>query len=330
MKENCPKCNTQLQDCPGIGPFCPNRDCDVLDNIKNWDSPEWKTLATKLRKNTMSNRKYGWKKDKIDNRDYQFKMSSHYKVMVLPPSVDLRPNCPPVYDQGQLGSCTANSIAGAIQFIHKSLTPSRLFIYWNEREMEGTTSEDSGAEIRDGISTVVNTGIISEEELPYDISRFTVRPSEKCFQDAKTDKVSEYLRINQNENEIKQCLASGFPICFGIQVYESFEGDNAARTGNVPNPDLNKEQCLGGHAILIVGYNDNGRYFIVRNSWGPSWGVQGYCYIPYEYILNPDLASDFWTIRKETIMDSIIVATKKTENWFTSLWAKIKSVFQGA
>jgi len=223
-------------------------------------------------------------------------------LQALPSSADLRPHCPPVYDQGQLGSCTANAIAGALQFDeikeHKNglSTPSRLFIYYNERVIEGTVTSDSGAQLRDGVKTVAKQGICPEKVWPYDISKFAVKPPTLAYKDAAKDKATNYLRLSQAANQLKGCLASGYPFVFGFTVYESFESADVSKTGIVPMPSPN-EAVLGGHAVCAVGYDDAQQRFIVRNSWGTGWGMNGYCTMPYTYLLDPNLASDFWTVR---------------------------------
>jgi C1A family cysteine protease len=209
-----------------------------------------------------------------------------------------------VYDQGQLGSCTANAIGGAIEFDQRKqgtneFMPSRLFIYYNERVIEGTVSHDSGAQIRDGIKSVATLGAPSEADWPYDITNFAQQPPEAAFNDAKQDIVSSYARVAQLLIQMQGCLASGYPFVFGFTVYDSFESDAVAQTGTVPMPGPG-ENVLGGHAVVAVGYDDSKRVFIVRNSWGDGWGVKGYCFMPYEYLLTPTLSSDFWTIRSVT------------------------------
>jgi C1A family cysteine protease len=244
---------------------------------------------------------YGWIPDLPDQRDYLYSAPVHL-LKALPASFDLRPGCPPVYDQGQLGSCTANAIAGAIEFdqikqkLAQIFVPSRLFIYYNERAMEGTVNSDSGAMIRDGVQSVATQGGCPETEWPYIISQFTVKPPQQCYQDALAHKVTLYQRVTPTLSQLKGCLASGYPFVFGFTVYESFESDAVAQTGIVPMPQYG-EQVLGGHAVLACGYQDANQVFIVRNSWGDQWGDKGYCYMPYGYLTNPQLASDFWTIR---------------------------------
>jgi len=241
---------------------------------------------------------YGWRRSLPDRRDRKI---GHLELAALPKSIDLRFEMPPVYDQGELGSCTANAIAGAIehQYIKQKLdvvTPSRLFIYYNERALEGTVDSDSGAEIRDGIKTVVKYGDCPETEWPYDVSKFKDKPSAGCYVDAAKNVVEDYTNLGQNLVTLKSMLSKHYSIAFGITVYESFESEAVEETGIVPMPKPN-EECLGGHAVLIVGYDDYKNAFLVRNSWGSDWGVQGYFYLPYDYVLNPDLASDFWIIQ---------------------------------
>jgi C1A family cysteine protease len=244
---------------------------------------------------------YGWIPDIPDQRDFLYAVPREV-ASSLPPSMDLRTTCPAVYDQGQLGSCTANAIAAAIEFdrLKEQLTPdfipSRLFIYYNERAMEGTITSDSGAQIRDGIKSVASQGVCPETEWPYDIANFTEQPPAQCYHDALACKAVQYQSIIQDVNQLKGCLAAGYPFVCGITVYDSFESEEVAQSGQVPMPASN-EAVIGGHAIMAVGYDDSQLRFIMRNSWGTNWGLNGYFTIPYTYLTNANLASDFWTIR---------------------------------
>jgi C1A family cysteine protease len=244
--------------------------------------------------------RYGWTPDIPDQRDHLYAAPSRV-LATLPASADLRTGCPPVYDQGNLGSCTANAIGAAIEFdrMKQGMTdfmPSRLFIYWNERSIEGTIDSDSGAQLRDGIKCVNKLGACAEADWPYDSSKFRDRPPQSAFDSAKLDRAVGYQRLVQNLNQMRGCLADGFPFVFGFTVYESFEGPDVQRTGQVPMPASNEQQ-VGGHAVLAVGYDDASQRFLVRNSWGPGWGIAGYFTIPYTYVTQATLASDFWTIR---------------------------------
>ena len=165
--------------------------------------------------------------------------------------------------------------------------------------IEGTVSQDAGAQIRDGIKAVATLGAPPETDWAYDISKFAQRPPPQAYSDAKQDLVSAYARVVQDITQMRGCLAEGYPFVFGFTVYESFESASVAQTGVVPMPATG-EAVLGGHCVVAVGYDDTKRQFTIRNSWGTGWGLNGYCLMPYEYLINLRLASDFWTIRSVT------------------------------
>ncbi|MDD5687469.1 MAG: C1 family peptidase [Elusimicrobia bacterium] len=245
-------------------------------------------------------RKYGWIPDIPDNRDFLY--SRVMKVpKTLPVKVDLRKKCSSIEDQGQLGSCTANALVGNLEFLdvrdgNGYIDQSRLFIYYNERLLRDTVNEDSGAMLRDGIKSLVKWGSCSETTWPYKINNFTKKPSLKTYQSAKKHCITSYHRMNTID-EMKVCLADGFPFVFGFAVYESFQTQEVVRTGIANLPD-GKEHMLGGHAVVSVGYDEKLKRFIVRNSWGIEWGIKGYFTMPYQYLESRDLSDDFWTIRK--------------------------------
>jgi C1A family cysteine protease len=244
-------------------------------------------------------RKYLLKRDYPDLRDYVYRSQTIKSVGDLPKTVDLRNKMSPIVDQGQLGSCTANAIvSGLREYLlikaEKALVRlSRLFLYYEERKLEGTIAEDSGATLRDGMKVLAKIGVCPEEDCPYDVNKFTEAPSVKAYAEAGQYKISEYHRV-VNLDSLKVALSEGMPVVFGFEVYESFESEKVAKTGIVPQPKKN-ESILGGHAVLAVGYVEEGKSsgkLIVRNSWGQAWGDHGYCYMSYP-VFNT-LVMDMW------------------------------------
>jgi len=245
---------------------------------------------------------FGWKRDLYDPRDLVYKVSAPTAPRELPSMVDLRPQCPPVYNQGSLGSCTANAIGSAFQFEQMrqnkpNWIPSRLFIYYNERVMEGTINEDAGAMIRDGIKSIVSRGVCPETMWEYNENKYKQKPCSQCYDEALNNQILEYLRISPHTlHGVKEALADGFPVIFGFTIYESMMSDSVARTGIVSIPNMN-DRPVGGHAVKAVGYDDSNEWFIVKNSWGSAWGDNGYFYLPYWYITTLNAAADFWVIK---------------------------------
>ena len=242
---------------------------------------------------------YGWVPDIPDRRDFLY--SAIRPVIRRPKKVDLRQGCSEIEYQGKLGSCTAQALAGNLEFLDKKIDSeyvdvSRLFIYYNERLIEGTIGEDAGAAIRDGIKALATYGVCSAKKWPYDITKFKKKPLKVCYTEGLKNKISSYYRLNTLDDMLK-CLSSGYPFVFGFSVYESFETDYVAKTGIVSLPKIN-EKFLGGHAVCAVGYDKKTKMFIVRNSWGSGWGDKGYFYMPFEYLSNRNLSDDFWYIIK--------------------------------
>lgn len=251
----------------------------------------------------------GWKKQKPDERDRSYKLQLHTAYAAAPPRVDLRPICPAVEDQGDLGACTANMFAGLIEAneiasaradARKPVAPavevSRLFQYYATRLLGGTTKEDSGASIRDTIKAGARYGVLSEARWPYVTTKFTMKPPKACFAEALAHRVSSYHPVADGDiATMKSVLAQGKLVGFGFQVYASFLSAEVARTGKVPMPHPS-EMPQGGHAVALAGYDEARQAFLVRNSWGRDWGLNGYCWMPYAYVGKPDLATDFWVV----------------------------------
>jgi C1A family cysteine protease len=243
-------------------------------------------------------RKYAVVRDVHDHRDHLYKADAPIDV---PDLVDLRPGCSPIQNQDQLGCCTGFAIVGALEFDENKqreafVKLSELFVYFNERDFEGDINEDGGAQIRDGIKLIARLGVCQESLWPYNEERFRDRPSLEAFQDGLNHRAIAYKRVIVEQDQFEHALAAGYPIVMGITVFESFESDAVAANGLVPMPNIQTEECMGGHAVLAVGYDRKRRLVIVRNSWGPDWGDHGYFYLPYEFMFGSGLVSDAWTV----------------------------------
>lgn len=241
----------------------------------------------------------GWKPDLPDIRDHKYAATARKR---LPAAVDLRKtgHLPEVWDQGQIGSCTGHGVGALMSYIvHREtgqrFQPSRLFIYYCEREVEGTVDSDNGAAIRDGIKVVHQLGVPDESLWPYsdDAQRFKNKPDQAAYDAAKLEMALTYQRVDRTE--IKKALAADQPVVFGFSVYDSFQTREVAKTGVVPMPK-STEALEGGHCVLIVGYDNAKKAYLCRNSWGPTWGEQGHFWLPYEFITTAALSSDFWTV----------------------------------
>lgn len=262
-------------------------------------------------------RKFGWKRDLTDYRD--FKYSAHPDMqgpLSILQAVDLRSKMPPIDDQGQAGSCVANASVGNLEYLelidlvshfkgpevfdasqYEQL--SRMFVYANARIYDGDLDQDNGTQLRSAVMTLKQYGVCEESLWPYDLSQklFTA-PSTQAYEQGKQHLILTAHKIDNTQmSQMTQCLAQGYPFIFGITVYSSFMSNDVASTGIVPMP-VSNDSVEGGHALCCVGFDNETKQFIVRNSWGTNWGLQGYCMIPYSYLTNSELASDFWTIRK--------------------------------
>ena len=258
----------------------------------------------------------GWQRDQPDPRDFVFFVNPTLPA-VLPSRADLRPQCNfPVFDQGQLGSCTANVIASAMMFHRNkmrqlpSFIPSRLFIYFNSRVALNTANFDSGAQLRVALKTAAKLGACHEALWPYDAtspedenSPFTHDmkagqvPPPQAYLEAQNFQITRFQRVGRDLASLRGCLAEGFPFAFGITLFKSFwdAADQPLTTAAIPDLKLDDED--GRHAALAVGYDDDRQVFIVRNSWGAAVQDEGHFFLPYAYMLNPDLCADYWTIR---------------------------------
>lgn len=247
----------------------------------------------------MTTKGLGWIPSTPDQRDQVFAAVLPRVTMPKIANVPLS-HFPGVYDQGQLGSCTAQGTGAIFAFTLKQekfhvIKPSRLFIYYNARLMRGSEAYDSGASIRDAVKSLKTYGTCLEKTWPYKIDKFSVVPSPKLYAEGlkPENTVIQYQSVPQDLNAIKSAIIQKTPIVFGFTVYDSFYSNAWPKI--MPMPSL-REGVLGGHCTVIVGYNDDLQCVYVRNSWGTGWKDKGYFYMPYSYVLNPRLASDFWVI----------------------------------
>ena len=247
------------------------------------------------------------------------------KKLSSPGKADLRNWASPVEDQGVLGSCTAHAGAGIIEYYERKsfgrhIEASRLFLYKvtrNLMKMQG----DTGAYLRSTMGAMLLFGVPPEDYWPYTDSKdeFDKEPPAFCYAFAQSYQTLKYYRHdppgsprNDVLTRLKTYLAGGHPAMFGFTVYKSIR--EAGETGHIPVPSAN-EGIEGGHAVVAMGYDDsflirndfNGREtegaLLVRNSWGESWGEEGYGWLPYEYVLK-GLAEDFWSVLKKEWLDT--------------------------
>jgi len=250
---------------------------------------------------TVPTRYFGAHRDAPDSRDHAYSAPAAL-LKSLPNAVDLRPHCPPVYDQRPLQSCTANATAAAIEFermkhgLTPRFTPSRLFIYYNERKLLGTQDKDAGAPLREAIKVLARHGDCPEHHWPYDVTKVNAEPPQPCYREAVRYEDMSYARLPQDLSQMKACLASGSPFVLAIGIYSGSESPEAAQTNTMPTPKAG-ESFLGNHAVMAAGYDEAHERFLMRNSWGPKWGMQGHFWLPYAYAKDPKLAGDFWTLR---------------------------------
>ena len=239
----------------------------------------------------------GGKRDALDARDFAYDASEGNRGKA---HVDLRHLCGAVYDQLPLHSCSAHALVSLLEFVANAEQrtiepPSRLFLYYNERKLEGTLPADDGATLRSGLKTLASLGVCAEPLWPYDVTRVALEPTADCYSSAESMRAVRYFRIAQDIDRLRACLAEGYGFVFGIEAY--LEGFTAAsKSGVLPMPAPGGT-LVGGHALLAVGYDDANKTFEALNSLGSTFGDNGFLTLPYAYLTNPKLSYDFWTIR---------------------------------
>jgi hypothetical protein len=288
----------------------------------------------------------GRKPDKEDARDKLY-AAVHAAPVTIPVSVDLRSKLPPCFDQGQTSSCGANAGSGLMCFFNPSIPAfSRLQIYYGVRVVEGDVSQDDGVETRDVLAELQITGAAPEALWPFDLRQMFVQPTQNVYTAAEQYTVSSYSRL-VSEDDYLNCLAAGFPFILGFTVFESLDSDSVAKTGVLPLPYSGENQ-LGGHDVLVVGYDTNflnnpdflksglnpsqvsSRALLIRNSWGSSWGLNGYFWMSLEFSADPTNGGDAWTARstqpKETSMNTPVTGAKIDPDEITAVALAIKQV----
>ena len=268
-------------------------------------------------------KRFGWIPDSKDERDYKFQAVPTI-LEKLPEEASVEDLCPVVYNQGDSSSCVANASASAIISVHLKQglpqpDPSRMFIYYGAREIEGTTHEDAGCMNRNAIKTLAKFGVCSETDWPFIPRNYSIRPSIECYSNAKKDIIISYHRIDSIPEpnfilqNLKACIAEGYPFIFGIPIYENFPIQTSS--GIIPMP---KGREIGGHALFGIAYNDYTNSVRFLNSWD-GWGDGGYGELPYDYISK--YARDIWTIRSMEITPTVKELSGTTFlDWITILF----------
>lgn len=213
----------------------------------------------------------------------------------VPTVVDLRPVCSPVVDQGDLGACTAFAVGSGLReyllnkHAEKYSQLSPLFLYYEIRRMRNTIPLDSGATLTDAMTALKSAGIATEASWPYDPLRFDVKPPSAAYKTAKAYKLAG-TELKGLE-DVKKALVKKQPVVFGMRIFHRFR--DLGPDGKLELPQEG-DIYVGGHAVCVVGYDNQKRVLIIRNSWGPNWGDHGYFYMPYAY-MTPENVLDIWT-----------------------------------
>lgn len=264
---------------------------------------------------TPNGRRLGRKPDKGDPRDRHYAMV-HRAPRIIPPQVDLEPRLPPCFDQGDTSSCGPNSASAFMCALTGVMEPySRYQIYYGVRALEGDINEDGGVETRDLFRVLQLTGAAPERLWPFDKKRMFVEPPDDVYEAAEKTTIDTYARLDTSDDYLA-CLADGFPFILGFTVFPALDSETVAKHGVVPMP-MQGEKDLGGHDVLVVGYDTDfhrNPAFLksgvakskvcttalkIRNSWG-QWGLNGHCWMPIDYADDDINGGDAWTGRMAT------------------------------
>lgn len=220
---------------------------------------------------------------KVDERDFVYK-SQQVNIKL---SIDLREWDSLVEDQGDLGSCAGNAMTNCYELMVKQRYPdkfsdlSRLYAYYHARLIEGNLTEDSGVySLRNMIKGVQKFGLCQEKVWPYKVENYDLKPSDEAYEDARTRSITEYRSL-RSQTDMLEALNIGYPVIVGIEIFEDFLLVDQ-KNPLVSLPDEN-ESSLGGHAVVIIGYDLGKQQFLIKNSFGTEWGDSGYAWLPFEY-----------------------------------------------
>lgn len=246
-------------------------------------------------------RSFGWVRERFrDPRDVLYSVSPTV-IAKRPPALNLRERWKTdPWDQLSLGRCGPMSAKSELLYDQEQtpapdILPSSLYIYYNTRVLMGTVNYDSGVSNRELCKALAQYGWCSEAAHTEDIKRFKEVPSQAAYAEGATRKVTRYERVTQSIEGMEGAIAQFDPFIFGCNWYASWETSAIARSGNLTVTGRS-DRILGGHDVVVCGYDSVKRVFLFRNSWGTGWGDQGYGSIPYDQALDPRKANDFWTL----------------------------------
>lgn len=232
-----------------------------------------------------------------------FDVYSPVDGVLLPNHIDLRDSFPCVKNQEDIPACTSFALCSVYEYLaninnRKSVNVSELFLYYGSREDVREDSELVGTSIYDSLNSLQSNGMCFDNTWPFDKININMCPSEFALQEGKKYILQKTERVNIVESDFKKALNEGYPIVFGLKMYESFF--DSREDGFVPYPDVEERQLdiHGRHAMVIVGFSENDKYFIVRNSWGKTYGDDGYVYIPYDYLANEEYCDEAYILNE--------------------------------
>jgi C1A family cysteine protease len=278
------------------------------------------------------NHGFGRKNDSADSRDIRYGATREaVTIGSIPAYIDLRHDLPPVYDQGLTNSCGAQ--AGAALMAHlfpeveSGFSPSQ--IYYSVRVIEGDVDKDDGVETRNVMKALKDVGAAPEPAYPFDPEKILDAPPPDVIKIAASYRIGSYARLN-GANDFLRCLASGHPFVMGFMVPQSLDENDIDRTGIMPNPDFRRDPIIGGHDVLVVGYDTTFKHapffknsgidpalvddtmLLVRNSWGPGWSrkFRGHFWMPISYAVNRSTGGDAWTGRRDAALKATLPAVQ--------------------